>query len=222
MPSYTPILIGTDFISSASVQVTEGNGAGTLNQLLSTVGNEKYQIASVELWSDNPVQLEEPIGLISISPNGNSSNHVVIPTKSIFQIANVIKSIDTKNFPLDENTRISYNILPNTIVKFTLNIDNTIRQDNSLVKLLEKMGAQSIAPEIMKELGYKEPEEIKKWKSADGEQFKQATGEILQPQKKNYDPVKKLIVAGLVIIAGTYMLYAISNGAATSFFKKEK
>jgi hypothetical protein len=220
MATFASILIGTGFIGSDTVQVTESNGAGSLNQLLASVGNEKYIIDSFEIWSDDPAQLEQPIGLIHLSPDGNFSNKLVIPTKSVNQITNVIKYIDSANFPLDENTRISYNILPNAVVRFTLNINQGARKDNSLIMQLNQMGAKSIRPEVLKDLGYREPEEMNKWKTASDKEFMQAVGEILQPQKKENVSVKKLIIAGLVLIAGAYVLYAISDGAATSFYKK--
>jgi hypothetical protein len=228
MAAYNAILIGTDYIGgSDSVKVTESNGAGTLNQLLATVGNEKYIIDSFEIWSDSPDQLMQPIGLANFPPNGNSSNRYLIPQKSRYQFQDVLKGLDTNNFPLDENTRITYNIFPNANVRLTMNINKSIRKDNSLVKGLEEAGAKNINYDILKDIGISEPEEIiektKQEKQTIGEsQFKNSIGKILQPQNGKIEyKAAKLIVAGLVIVAGVFALFAASNGAAPSFLYNE-
>lgn len=227
MPSFIPILIGTSYIGgSTEVQVVESNGTGSLNQLLATVGNEKYIIDSFEIWTDNIDQLMQPIALVRLSPDGNYKNFVVIPQKSIYQFQNVLKKIETNNFPLDENTRINYNILPNANVKLTLNINKSVRKDNSLTKVLEQMGSKSIRPEIMQELGFREPEEIdelkKKKQTAKDKEYIQAVGKIMQPRLlRDVNMTKKLIIAGLVLIAGSSVLYALTNGAAPILTNKK-
>jgi hypothetical protein len=244
MASYSAILIGTDYIGGAeNVTVTESNGSGSLNQLLATVGNEKFIIDSFEIWSDDADQLMQPIGLIQLQPDGNAKTKYVVPQKSRYQIQNVLKNVSTSNFPLDENTRISYNILPSANVKLTLNINKNIRKDNSLTKVLQQMGAKSLAPEIMQDLGFREPDELDEKKlnslkkngfsepeeinNVEGEETANKTGTIVTSQKdvttKILQPIsaRSLIIAGLVIIAGI-SITAMIGGAAPSFLIKNK
>jgi len=224
MPSYTPILIGTNYIgASGEVTVSEANGDGSLNQLLSTVGNEKFIIDSFEIWSDSTDQLQQPIQLTQLKADGNHKVKNVVPQKCVYQFGNVLKDLKTGNFPLDENTRISYNVLANTNTKMTLNINKDIRKDNSLVKLLAQAGGKSIQPEVLKDLGLREPEELN-WnenkKKTKAEDNLNAEGDDMQPQGKSNDTATKLIFAGLVITAGAFVLYALSRGAAKYFIKK--
>lgn len=245
MADYSAILIGTDYVGGAeSVTVSESNGAGSLNNLLATVGNEKFIIDSFQIWSDDADQLMQPIGLVQLQPDGNAKTKYIVPQKSRYQIQNVLKNVSTSNFPLDENTRISYNILPSANVKLTMNINKNIRKDNSLTKVLQQMGAKSVAPEIMHDLGFREPEELneKKLKNLKENGFQEpdeqkADGTIEKTVKSESEntaagvendaalkilqpiPARSLIIAGLVIIAGL-SITAMVGGAAPSFLIK--
>ena len=223
MATYNAVLIGTGFIGSDNIQITEANGDGSLNQLIANVGNETYIIDSFEIWSDDIDQLHQPIGLLQVEPNGNACGHYIVPQKPLDSISNVLKDMKTNNFPIDENTRISYNVNPGATVKLTLNINKDVRNDFSFKKMLEEFGSHSIKPDVLKALGYREPEEMYEKVISPKIQVNKCMAtpkEIKQPPKKKKPeiPVKTLL-AGLVITVGVFIVYYNSEGAA--FFDKK-
>lgn len=228
MPTYSAVLIGTGYIGNPNVTVTEGNGAGTLNQLLSSVGNEKYVIDGMDLWSDNIDQLSQPIGLVQQNINGNQCGQIVVPQKPVTSIANVLPGIKLGNYPLTEDTRINYTVLPGATVKMTVNINKQVRNDFSLTAELIKAGGHSIKPDVLRELGYREPEEINEILNQQKKKGKTVNIQTcLEPEPKKQQPAPKIddhsvniLIAGLIMMAATMFIYSKSGGRAALTFIK--
>jgi hypothetical protein len=185
MASYTAILIQANgYIGSSDITISEGNGVGTLDQLLANLGNEKYVLDYIEIWSDNKDQLMQPIGLINFSPEGNYIQEYLTPQQDVYQFANILNKIMAKSFVIDENSRITLSILANTTVKMTLYINKEIRNIASLTKQLEQEGAKGIRLELAKEIGFREPEELKESKLTTTEKEKQEALRIAALNRK--------------------------------------
>jgi hypothetical protein len=92
--------------------------------------------------------------------NGDDKDLVLIPNVDSYQSQNSINGFPLGDFPLDEDTGIEYDILPNTTVKLTFRINEPAREDISNSKNLEK--ATGIAPllkQVIKNIGIPEPGE---------------------------------------------------------------
>jgi hypothetical protein len=228
MAVYSAVLIGTGYIGNPNVTVTEGNGAGTLNQLLSSVGNEKYVIDGMDLWSDNIDQLSQPIGLVQQNINGNQCSQLVVPQKPVTSIANVLPGVKLGNYPLTEDTRINYTVLPGATVRMTVNINKEVRNDFSLTAELIKAGGHSIKPDVLRELGYREPEEINEILNQKKKKAKTVNIQTClepEPKKQQPAPVKsdvsgKILLAGLLMTAGVMFVHFKTGGQAALTFIK--
>jgi hypothetical protein len=227
MPTYTAILISVNNVGGTDVTIQENNGVGTVNQLLATVGNEPLLLDSVDIYSTNKSQMEQPIEFIRKELNGNERNFIQNPTLSVYQLNNTIKGIQTKDVTIDENTYINYTIQPNTNVKLTLNINKAARKYLSYTKILDIANQNNMFDVVIKEIGFREPDEIPAWDGRPTDNFRE-NAEILRffpvtgEQPIIYKPVNKNsngIGLALLLVGVSFITFIAGKGQNVYKFK---
>lgn len=188
MAIYYSTIIETDILGDTEVKITE---TSSLNSFLNSLGQEKFIISSLNIWSDNESQLTQPITLIQNKPEGNVNQKLKIPSIDKYQSINILNDVKLGNFQFDEDSKFDYTILANTKIKLTLNMisDEEARKKLSYTKMLEKSGAKNVVKDITEDLGFKEPEELTQWFPEPAKMFKEI--EELIPIRKGKVKVKK-------------------------------
>jgi hypothetical protein len=131
MAVYYSALIKQDIIGS-NTNVSTSQPSSPLKQLLNNVGNEKYVISSLNIWSDNFTQLIQPIKLIRKTIDGKEDSHTVVPSVDNYQKQSILNNISLDNFEFNEDTKFEYSLLGDTNVKLTLNFDEAARKKLSV------------------------------------------------------------------------------------------
>jgi hypothetical protein len=226
MAIYSATVISVNNIGGTDVTLQENNGVGTVNQLLATVGNEKLIIDSVDIYSTNKSQIEQTIEFIKHGINGNEKNFVKSPILNTYQLNNTIKNVKTKKFSIDEDTTINYTILGNTNVKLTLNINKEARKVLSYTEILNKANKSSIFNQVIKEIGFRESDEIKTWDGRPTEDFRELQeirdfpADGVMPEK--YTPASKKsngICLAIVLVAASFITFISGKGEKIYKFK---
>ncbi|MDD4970768.1 MAG: hypothetical protein PHT07_15180 [Paludibacter sp.] len=226
MATYTAILISVNNVGGTDVTLQEQNGIGTVNQLLATTGNEPLVVDSVDIFSLNTSQVQQPIEFIKRALNGDEKSLINVPPLSIYQLNNTIKGVDAKKFSIDENTYINYTIEGNTFVRLTLNINKKDREILSYTKMLDKANKSNIFNVVIKELGFREPDEIPTWDGDPSEDYREleeirffpATGE----GSTEYKPTEKQgngLGIALLLVAASLVTFIAGKGKGMYKFK---
>jgi len=226
MAIYSLTLISINNIGGTNVTLQESNGVGTVNQLLATVGNEPLIIDSVDVFSDSTSQVQQPIEFIRKSLTGNLKNVIKIPTLDRFQLNNTIKGVKTKKFPIDEDTYINYIIEANTSVKITLNINKEARKYLSYTKMLDNANKNNVFNEVIKEIGFREPDEVKAWDGRPSDDFRELEEIRFFPadgiKPKKYIPVVKNsngLGLAIILVAASFITFVTGKGKDIYKFK---
>lgn len=105
---------------TSPVSITLANGV-TYQQFLNSLGAYVYWFDVVYLWTTNPSQINEVVLYNYTDVNGNAKSLSVTPTKDPYQFSPALY-INVKNFDIvvDGNSTFSFNLLPNTTLKFKL------------------------------------------------------------------------------------------------------
>lgn len=132
-----------------------------LNSFLASTGGEKYILSSLNLVTDNPDQIREPITIKKDDPDGNSTSVV-----KVIQLDSYQRNLNINNYPLgdvqfDADTKFEYRILGNTQVKFTLNFNSKVRKLlSNAEELKEAIGfTDTIQMQVIRSMGLSELEE---------------------------------------------------------------
>lgn len=116
MSSYSVTVVS----GSPAVSITLANGV-TYQQFLNSLGAYVYWFDIVYLWTTNASQINEVVLYNYTDVNGNAKSLSVTPTKDPYQYSPALY-INVKNFDIvvDGNSTFSFNLLPNTTLKFKL------------------------------------------------------------------------------------------------------
>jgi hypothetical protein len=133
-------------VGSPLVTVTLANNV-TYQQFLNSLGAYVYWFDIVYLYSTNAKQINEPVLYNYTDANGNSKVLTITPTKDPYQFSPALY-INVKDFDIviDGNSTVTFNLLPNTTLKFKLYGDvmsvNLLNGDkqNNFTELAETMG----------------------------------------------------------------------------------
>jgi hypothetical protein len=197
MAVYYSTVIDSNLLGDTGIKITE---TSSLNAFINSLGQEKYIICSLNIWSDNELQLVEPIKLVKSGIEGNVIEDLKIPSVDSYQVINALNKIKVDNWQFDEDCRLDYAIRAYTIVKITLNLscEEGAREMLSYPKILEELGAENVLKTVKEVLGFKEPDELPQWEPAPAETFKEV--EEITPIIKPKAEVKKKEVKEKVAI----------------------
>jgi len=226
MAIYTATLISVNNIGGTDVTLQESNGAGTLNQLLATVGNEKLIIDSVDLFSTSVSQVQQPIEFIKKGINGNEKNIVRIPNLDVYQLNNTITGLKTKKFSIDEDTYINYVIEGNSNIRITLNINKEAREVLSYTRILDQANKSNMFNQVIREIGFREPDEIQGWDGRPSDDFRELE-EIRVLSADGIKPIKYMpannsgngLGLAVLLIAASFVAFTFYGGKNIYKFK---
>lgn len=122
MPYVAPIITQTVGISD-SIEVS--SGAIPYNEFNQGVISEKYTVVGFSVYSDNKLQLEEPIKIEYAEANGNKQVFSQTPRLDKFQTTNILSCLKIPNIPCDGLNRFYYNVLPSTDVYIIFQLDKS-------------------------------------------------------------------------------------------------
>ena len=177
-----------------NVTIEESNAP--LNEIVNSLGQEKYIINSINIWSLNPDQIRQTLIINKSDPDGNSISVTKSPQLDSFQKQFQIQNYKINNVEFDQNTKFIYEILPNTEIRFTINIDDTTRRYlSSSSQLLQSLG---ITPNPFiygntDEKEFIEPEEVKYPEIIEPSAFKEKEEKQLEDPKLFTQERKQLI-----------------------------
>jgi hypothetical protein len=138
MAVYAFSIIESNLVGNTPVTIQENSTPNGMALLLNNVGNEKYLMRGVKIWSSNPDQLNQEITLITNDPNGNRTEKRYTPDVDSYSFISKL-DVSTKGYHLDGDSQMLYTILPNTEVKMTVSVEDgkNVTANLSNLKILE-------------------------------------------------------------------------------------
>lgn len=125
MAVYYGILIESNVIGgNPDIKVLDASIS--FKSLMNSLGNGKMLLRSLDLWSDNRMQLIQSISFIRTKIDGTQDKITKVPQLDSFQTDNVLNNYEVGNIEFDENSKFEYELLPDTITRIILNFDEDV------------------------------------------------------------------------------------------------
>lgn len=118
-----------------------------LNTLVKSLGTEKLVLNSFNLWSDNRLQLIQPVSVVKTKADGSQDKYTVFPQLDSFQVQNVLNNYSLNDLEFDQDSKFEYRILPNSKLQLTLNIDDSVRKYLSATEQLKQAENEAQTPQ---------------------------------------------------------------------------
>jgi hypothetical protein len=176
MALYFSTLIQSNIIDgNENVELTQTTQQ--FKELLNSLGTEKLVICSLNLWSNNRLQLIQPITFVKTMADGQESYFTKIPQLDSFQTENVLNNFNLNNYQFNEDSTLRYEILPESTIYLQLNFDG---DDRDKLSLLTQLGVNpdDKIENLIHPASEEEKEDIKK------EVQKPKTKKTIQEKKK--------------------------------------
>jgi hypothetical protein len=135
---YSFSIIEANLVGNSNVTIQESTDNG-MALLLNNIGNEKYVMDSLKIWSSNPDQIQQGFILVKSGADGNITNKALTPDVDSYSFQGKV-DLPTDGYELDGDSKIIYTVLPNTILKLTVSVSDKqdVRANLSNLKILEK------------------------------------------------------------------------------------
>jgi hypothetical protein len=208
---YDSTIADTNLLGNTGIKLTE---TSSLNAFINSLGQEKYIISSLNIWSDNEAQLVEPITLIKSGPEGNITEDLKVPQIDSYQTINALNNYELKDWQFGEDNKIGYKILGNSIVKLTLNLSDSkeVKKSLSYTEMLKDAGAEDILEAVKDEFGFKEPEKLLKTQSSPAKKIEKPKVETsLISKNELFKIFKSPYIFVPVVVLGCVILWAMAG-----------
>jgi hypothetical protein len=141
---YTFSIIEANLIGNSNVTIQESTDNG-MALLLNNIGNEKYVMDSLKVWSSNPDQIQQGFILVKSGADGNITNNSLTPDVDSYSFQGKI-DLPTDGYELDGDSKIIYTVLPNTVLKLTVSVSDKekVKANLSNLTILEEASGKGI------------------------------------------------------------------------------